>query len=417
MKTPFAPIIVAVQLCSLHLAVQSAADALLAAKVLSADHEPVIPGEIVTYTIDYATLVDFIGARQTLSAVIPPGLRFLFATHGGDFINGAVEWDFEAVPALERGQRQFTVEVDPGAKIGSVLTVFVDTQWHFTSHIQAKHPLELSVQGTPRFPNPENTVDYTITAVNSGLETLHKVRVNLSFDVSCSYPYTPSWDLGDIEPGASRSATYQMQSWFCNELSPFLEAITVEGRSAENSFPARSVTALWFNSVEDRTVTLHVTGISPASPSPGAVESPLTIMGGDFSPDCQLIFQSGQQRIEIPSDQVQFVSPNQIRTAVAFPTGSSVWILHMIRYPDAAQFVFNVGSSLRLLQAETLAGARTFRCWLQGGTGRQVSVEWSSDLVQWNNLTNLIPTAELALITDSAVASQAIRYYRAKSGE
>jgi hypothetical protein len=124
-----------------------------------------------------------------------------------------------------------------------------------------------------------------------------------------------------------------------------------------------------------------------------------------------VVFHSGDQRIEIPSGNLQ-ITDSQIDTEVAFPSGESIWTVYVVAPNEVEQFSFDVGAPIQLAGPEILTGPSAFECWVTGAVGRQVSIQFSNDLVHWLDLTNFMPSMESVPITN--LIAEPIGFFRAK---
>ena len=90
----------------------------LAVAIVEAE-EPAVPGESLTYIVNFANRGNTADAGVVLQAEVPAGTQFISATQGGTAQAGVVSWNLGTVGVGESGERRFTVEVTDAA--GSAL--------------------------------------------------------------------------------------------------------------------------------------------------------------------------------------------------------------------------------------------------------------------------------------------------------
>jgi uncharacterized repeat protein (TIGR01451 family) len=89
---------------------------------LEPDHDPVVPGETLTYQLHYANKnASGSLANVLLSVPVPPGTSFVSASDGGGLNGGNVEWALGSLAAGVSGARSFSVAVGAGLGAGSRL--------------------------------------------------------------------------------------------------------------------------------------------------------------------------------------------------------------------------------------------------------------------------------------------------------
>ena len=154
---------------------------------LTADPNPVQPGQALGYTLTYANQTAVSASSVTLRAWVPAGTTLLAASDGGVLTDQWVQWDLGTVNGGGSGQRRLSVQVDSGLGNGAVLDGQVEIfgaanvaaagRAEITTVASAVAPLSVTLTATPDPVRPGETVNYVMTAANRGLSDLSGVKV------------------------------------------------------------------------------------------------------------------------------------------------------------------------------------------------------------------------------------------------
>jgi uncharacterized repeat protein (TIGR01451 family) len=88
---------------------------------LTADRDPVAPGERVEYRVGFGNRFGTTLTAGALSVRLPAGVSFVSATGGGTEVGDEVQWSLGFVASGESGFRDLVVEVDAGLPNGRAL--------------------------------------------------------------------------------------------------------------------------------------------------------------------------------------------------------------------------------------------------------------------------------------------------------
>jgi len=144
------------------------------------DKDSVVPGELLTYTLNYANRLPSVSVTgTTLSFPVPVGTTFVSATGGGTLAGGNVQWSLGSLPASQSGQQQVVVSINSGLAAGSVLQVAAATisgssgvaesaSANAVSRVAATSPLVLGVELNPDPVRPGERGIAQITVSNRG---------------------------------------------------------------------------------------------------------------------------------------------------------------------------------------------------------------------------------------------------------
>ena len=163
------------------------------------DHDPVKPGDQITYTIvatNTASQSLPLSAGGVLTATIPPGTAFVAASAGGAQSGNVVRWTVGSVDTGGSQTRSFTVIADAALAEGTVLQVSAElldgtvSQVRSTTATEVKvaSPLTLTLMASPNPAAPTALVAYVLTATNVSASTLTNVVLSNAFRNSVSIP-------------------------------------------------------------------------------------------------------------------------------------------------------------------------------------------------------------------------------------
>jgi uncharacterized repeat protein (TIGR01451 family) len=154
------------------------------------DHDPVAPGDEVTYTVvvgNKGTQTLPLSAQGAVAARVPAGTTFISATAGGTYANGVVSWNVSSMSAGSSQHYTFKVSVGGTLPNGTVLESTAEMLDGTTSlaramtatEVKASSPLKLSVTANadPVAPNP-GLVTYEMKLSNVGATQLSNVVLN-----------------------------------------------------------------------------------------------------------------------------------------------------------------------------------------------------------------------------------------------
>jgi uncharacterized repeat protein (TIGR01451 family) len=196
----------------------------------------VAPGQIITYTIRYTNTGTAAAFNPTLADTLPASTTFVSCSGGlscGEVAPGVVNYSLPLVPAPGGGQVFLTVQVDPAAQAGMLLTNTVTLNYEdvMGNHYPPKSAqdvdrvtellCDLSITKVPsqQQVQPGDTVQYTLQVNNAGPDPAENVVVADSLPAQLTFVSTsgcdndpsgvPTCSLGTIAAGASRTYTIQ----------------------------------------------------------------------------------------------------------------------------------------------------------------------------------------------------------------
>jgi uncharacterized repeat protein (TIGR01451 family) len=199
----------------------------------TAQPSPVLPGELLTYTIDWAVTGDELAPNVTLSDATPTSTTFYTATQPtvaaplvGD--PGLVIWSLgDQIPPAS-GTVTMVVRVEPAVLSGTLLlnsAAITDTGGvtgtdQITTPVEARADLAVSKASEPD-PVPVGTLlTYTLVVTNHGPSIATNVVLTDTLPpqvtlVGTTPPYSSTdplaWTLGDVAPGEVRRVTVTVQ--------------------------------------------------------------------------------------------------------------------------------------------------------------------------------------------------------------
>ena len=195
--------------------------------------DPVIPGESMTYVVNYSNRSYYSALNTSLSFPLPEGVTLVDASGGGVNNGGTVSWDLETLPPRQSGRQEVTVSVGTGVAAGTILEVdsaviegSVQSIPHSSAamastRVETDPSLDLTFDLNPSPAQPGEIVKAGLTVANTGDSQLYDVTLQLRFpelldslhsnlitdDASCSSGtycatnYFVNWDLGNIPAG------------------------------------------------------------------------------------------------------------------------------------------------------------------------------------------------------------------------
>lgn len=147
--------------------------------VTTEDKDPVISGELLTYTLTYATYET--GAPLTsamLEASLPAGVEYVASSNNGVFANNKVSWALGSIGAGDSGKQSLTVRVTDTLNPGSTLkleSIFkeadadpaVASRTEIVTRVEVARPLELTITATPVVVQPGSEMNVSLTVNNT----------------------------------------------------------------------------------------------------------------------------------------------------------------------------------------------------------------------------------------------------------
>jgi uncharacterized repeat protein (TIGR01451 family) len=203
---------------------------------LTADQNPVAPGQVLAYTVRYANQTTVTATGVLVRARVPPGTALVSASDGGVLNGQWVEWGLDSVAAGANGRWALSVQVGNGLSNGALLTGQVEitgtagvgtgSRAEIATVVSAVAPLGVTLTATPDPVRPGEVVNYVMTVVNHGISDLSNVKVGMitpSYaqwaDGSDAVPLPDWWSnlatagdgrvwtLGTLAVGRSRTVT------------------------------------------------------------------------------------------------------------------------------------------------------------------------------------------------------------------
>jgi len=186
--------------------------------------EPAVPGEPLTYIVNFANSGTTADAGVVLQAVVPAGTEFVSATQGGTEQNGVVSWSLGTIGVGQSGERRFTVQVTDAAEEAMFSAAelsdaanpgVVRVRAEAAGPVQAAPPLALDMTLTPDPVQPNELLRYVLTVRNRSQITVSSaVLQNQTLDGTtpvavdggscsggCFAGTQVTWTLGTLSPG------------------------------------------------------------------------------------------------------------------------------------------------------------------------------------------------------------------------
>jgi uncharacterized repeat protein (TIGR01451 family) len=200
------------------------------------DPGPAVPGEPFTYTITLGNVGQTSPTDVVLTMNVPEGASFVSATDGGSENGSTVTWNLGAVGVGASRRVQLTVLPDGGLKDGHLLTSRIELRSEVATEqvvhasvvtpVRGGVPLQFGYAASQTVLGSNDILDVTVTATNTGLVDLTDVTMRLwlppyfnrffSPDLSCSTGCdaneAPTWAIGTLAPGESRSTLYRVRA-------------------------------------------------------------------------------------------------------------------------------------------------------------------------------------------------------------
>ena len=231
--------------------------------------EPAVPGESLTYIVNFANRGNTADAGVVLQAEVPAGTQFVSATQGGTAQASTVSWNLGTVGVGQSGERRFTVEVTNA--VGS--TVFsaaelsdalnpgvVRVRAETAAPVQTAPPLALDMTLTPDPVQPSellrfdltvrNRSQITVTAASLVNQTLDGTTIvstdggACTPDFRCPAVSAVTWALGTLSPGQSVQRQLILRAGAAAALPAgtlLLNSVHVTATNAPEVHAARSV--------------------------------------------------------------------------------------------------------------------------------------------------------------------------------
>ena len=191
-------------------------------------NEPAVPGELLTYIVNFANQGNTADAGVVLQASLPAGTQFVSATQGGSAQDGVVSWSLGTVGVGQSGERRFTVQVTDAAAEAlfgaaelsdAANPGIVRARAEATAPVQAAAPLALTMTLTPDPVQPSellrveltvrNHSQITVSAASLQNQTLDGTTIvstdggSCTPDARCLAGSVVMWSLGTLSPGQS----------------------------------------------------------------------------------------------------------------------------------------------------------------------------------------------------------------------
>ena len=306
------------------------------------DHEPVRPGEELTYRLDFGnrgTPAASAASETILSATVPAGSRVTAISDAGVLAEGRVRWQLGTVGVGEGGQRWFRVTVEDDVANGSILRAEAEIQAAASPDDTARAtvatvvqdivPLGVSMTVTPDTVAPGGRVTYRMIVTNTSnmdlngveltsrlpakMETLHESLTDGGLCEGITLVCFPSelieWSLGTLLAGQSITKEVTMVVFGGPTTSPLPSPVrVVDGTLILNS--ARATAEGGWQALQSTSLRICTTGgtscdqHAPAGPG-GVLENP---QSDSFQSGAGVIagWRCAAERIDIVIDGVMF---------------------------------------------------------------------------------------------------------------
>jgi hypothetical protein len=207
---------------------------------IDVDHNPVTPGEQLTYALNYSlNATSVISEGTILSLTLPENTSFVSASNGGTLAGNKVSWPLTRLDPGESGQVKLVVQVGNSVVAGSTLVAnaqLIDNQTpnprlttsKVVTQVEAERPLELTM-ATSRNPVRSaeqltveliinNTSDFKRSGISVNMRYPSEFK-NMDYDYFVSDSgFCPNslcdengefliWNIGDIEANSTKTLT------------------------------------------------------------------------------------------------------------------------------------------------------------------------------------------------------------------
>ena len=210
---------------------------------IAASRNPIVPGETLTYIVNFGNRGTTNQLNNKLRVPIPAGTTYIngSATQGGGPNGGAVEWDLGTLLAGTSGERRFSVTVNADGDAGDAITADAELINSQSQEIRLaagelvtlvdSTAVELLVTSNPNPALPGERVEYTLTVTNTSASTVTGVNikslipeaVNVNYlnladageggtcrGSTCQNDERINWDIGSLAANTSRTVRYEM---------------------------------------------------------------------------------------------------------------------------------------------------------------------------------------------------------------
>jgi uncharacterized repeat protein (TIGR01451 family) len=202
--------------------------------IKSDDPDPVVSGNIITYTIEYGNSGNMNATNVVISDPVPANTTYVAdsASNGGIFDGSKVIWNLETLTAGTSGTLTFQVTTDSGLNNNSIIsnTVFMDSDQGKTSDdeqtLVVRPVIEINKEVNKDEARPGEELIYKINYRNIGGVAEHNAVITdvISSNLTDIQPQdggvlagnTISWTIGDIPA----DATWYTVSFKAKILSP-----------------------------------------------------------------------------------------------------------------------------------------------------------------------------------------------------
>ena len=186
--------------------------------------EPAVPGEPLTYVVNFANSGNIADAGVVLQAPVPAGAQFAAATQAGTEQDGVVSWDLGTVAVGESGERRFTVNVQDAPALFAAAELsdaqnpgVVRVRAEAATVAQDAPPLALDMTATPDPVQPGELLRLELTVRNRSQVVVNPSLLHQTLDGTtivsvdggtcslggCAAGSSVTWALGTLSPGQS----------------------------------------------------------------------------------------------------------------------------------------------------------------------------------------------------------------------
>jgi len=186
---------------------------------VATDAEPAMPGEILTYRLNFGNrTTSTLAPGVVLRLPVPAGTQFASASDTGMLNDGVVEWTVGTLNPGQTGSREVVVQTDPALRNGTVLQAAAQiedsggqrTRATADTRVHAATPLYLTMELNPDPAQPGELVNGLLTVTNTGAVPL------LAVEVQVFLPDEIAAFLANQTSGASASCVGDGNAAFCS---------------------------------------------------------------------------------------------------------------------------------------------------------------------------------------------------------